>query len=108
VVVAGTDYKSSMPLACSDVPRGVTGSKNVDTHGERVELAMRVHPTVHPTFFDLAGDLGWSPQQGSGAKQLVRVSEGGGAKLPEAENLLAFGARWKQQICFIIHILQTP
>ena len=31
-----------------------------------------------------------------------------GAKPPEAENLLAFGAQRKQQICFILRILQTP
>jgi len=30
------------------------------------------------------------------------------AKPPEAENLLAFGAQRKQQICFILCILQTP
>jgi len=32
----------------------------------------------------------------------------GGAKPPEAENLLAFDAEWKQQICSILRILQTP
>jgi len=32
---------------------------------------------------------------------------GSGGKAPEAENLLAFGAQWKQQICFILHILSS-
>jgi len=38
VVLTGTDYKSPTPLACSDVPRGVARSNNVDTHGERLGL----------------------------------------------------------------------
>jgi len=45
------------------------------------------------------------PQWGPGAEPLVR---GSGAKPPEVENLLAFGAQWKEQICFIFRILQTP
>jgi len=36
---------------------------------------------------------GQSPQRGPGAEPLVMAS-GGGAKPSEAENLLAFGAKW--------------
>jgi len=45
------------------------------------------------------------PQRGPGATPLVRWL---GAKPPKAENLLAFGTQWKQQICCILRILQTP
>jgi len=43
------------------------------------------------------GSRGRSPRQG------VR-----GQSPSEAENLLAFDAQRKQQICFILRILQTP
>jgi len=65
----------------------------VDTRGEHAE-----HEPNN-------GVWGQSPQWGPEAEPLVSVS--GGQSLPEAENFLAFGAQRKQQICFILHILQT-
>jgi len=66
----------------------------VDTHGERAECE---------TIMGSGAELQRGP--GFRAERLIR---GLGAKPPEAENLLAFGAHRKQQICCILCILQTP
>jgi len=46
-----------------------------------------------------------SDRPGLGSPSCTLAFKGSGAKPPEAENLLAFGAQQKQQICFILHIL---
>ena len=46
------------------------------------------------------------PHWGPGAETLVSQGAAGvRGKAPEAENLLAVGAQWKQQICSILRIL---
>jgi len=60
-------------------------NSGMDTHGAPGER----EPTT--------GVWGQCPQRGPGAEPLVR-----GQSPPEAENLLAFGAQWKPQICFIL------
>ena len=64
----------------------------VDTHGEHAERR------------PITGLWGRAP---SGVQGQSPWSEGQGAKPPEAENLLAFGAQRKQQICLNLRILQT-
>jgi len=64
-------------------------NSGVDTHGEREEH----EPTT--------GVWGQCRQRSRGAEPQFRG-------VREAENLLAFGAQWKPQICFILRILQTP
>ena len=62
------------------------------TYGERAEREF-IRGSAEPP----AGSR--APRQGA---------PGQGAKPPEAETLLGFGAQQKQHICFILRILQTP
>ena len=89
-------YWTVFPASLSITSRGVARSKNVrgvDTHGER---ASDEHVEREPST-----GSGAESQQGPWAQPLIRGSRGLGAKPPEDENLLAFGAQLKQQFCFI-------
>jgi len=61
----------------------------VDIHGERAERK------------PITGSGGGAPSGVQGQSPWSRVRE---MEPPETENLLAFGAQWKQQICFILRI----
>jgi len=82
-------------------------------HFSHIESGMTGRRQVKKCGVDMHGECAeHEPMMRSGGRAPTGVQgqshwSRGWAKPPEAENLLAFGAQCKQQICCILRILQT-